>query len=244
MDWIEFRDRYSRFARFSKKEVWFLLVLVFVFAFIFSFDKWGVDVFDASAGFKNLVVSFVLVGVVVLIHHVVQRCVCVLFGFKPMHRVWWTALVLSLLVVFLSNGRLMLFLGSVFGIRMLDIQRLGWQTYGLNVKQQGLIAVSGNIALVLFAGLLKLLPVVSGSFVARLIEFSILFAFFNMLPIPPLDGGLMMIGSRLYFVFLFAALVGFLVFFGAGFLTALFLGLLSGVVAWLVFYWFFEKQYG
>jgi len=244
MDWIEFRDRYSRFARFSKKEAWYLLVLVFVFAFIFSFDMWGVGVFDASIGLKNLLVSFILVGIVVLVHHVVQRCVCVLFGFKPVHRIWWSGLVLSLFVVFLSNGRLMLFLGSVFGIRMLNIQRLGWQRYGLNVKQQGLIAVSGNIALVLFVGLLMLLPVVPGSFVARLIEFSVLFAFFNMLPLPPLDGGLMMLGSRLYFVFLFAALIGFLVFFSAGFLIALFLGLLSGVVAWLLFYWFFEKKHG
>lgn len=243
MNWIEFNNRCKRFLWFSKKEIWHLLVLLFFFAFIFSFNEWGAEVFSASAGLGNLLFALVVVCVVVLVHHFVQRVVCILFGFRPEHRVWWFGLALSLFLVFLTNGHVMFFFGSVFGIRMLEFQRIGWWRYGLNVKQQGLIAVSGNIGLILLIGLVKLLPVVSGSFFDRFVSFSILFVFFNMIPWPHSDGLLMLLGSRLYFAFLFGALIGFLVFFSAGFLTAVFLGLLLGMVAWIIFYWFFEKEW-
>lgn len=242
MDWIEFKDRFSRFGWLSKKEVLNVFLLVLIFAFILSFDQWGIDVFNASEGFSNLAVAFVLVGIVVLVHHLVQRIVCVLFGFQPVHKIWWPGLVFSLFLVIVSNGGLIIFLGSVFNLRMRDIQRIGWWRYGLNVKQQGLIAMSGNLALILLIGVLKLFS--SSVFVEQMVYFSILFVFFNMIPWPNSDGCLMMLGSRLYFVFLFAALVGFLVFLSAGFLTAAFLGVISGMIAWVLFYWFYEKKWG
>jgi hypothetical protein len=148
MNWIEFKDRFNRFGRFSKKEVLNVIILVLIFAFIFSFDMWGGTVFDASEGFKNLIISFILIGIVVLIHHYVQRFVCILFGFKPAHSIWWPGLVFSLLIAIFSNGSLLFFIGSVFKIKMKDIQRIGWQRYGLNVKQQGLIAMSGSYSLI------------------------------------------------------------------------------------------------
>ena len=83
-----------------------------------------------------------------------------------------------------------------------------------------------------------------GSFVDKMIVFSILFVFFNMIPWPHSDGCSMFLGSRLYFAFLGGALAGFLIFLSFGFLTALFLALVSGSIAWFVFYWFFEKEWG
>jgi hypothetical protein len=166
-----------------------------------------------------------------------------LFGFKPAHSIWWPGLVFSLLIAIFSNGSLLFFIGSVFKIKMKDIQRIGWQRYGLNVKQQGLIAMSGNIALIIFAGILKLFYTTPGSFVEKMIIFSVLFVFFNMIPWPHSDGCCMMLGSRLYFAFLVGFLIGFLYFFNAGFLTAAFLGVLTGMLAWFLFYWFFEKKW-
>ncbi|MBW2978624.1 hypothetical protein KY304_00765 [Candidatus Woesearchaeota archaeon] len=244
MNWIEFKDRFSRFGWFGKKEVYHLVLLVLAFAFIFSFDMWGGSVFDAQVGLKNLFVSFVLVGIVVLVHHFVQRIVCVLFGFRPFHSFWWPGLIISLFVAFISNGTLLFFMGSVFKIQMRDIHRLGWQRYGLNVKQQGLIAMSGNLALVLLIGFLKLFSAVPDSFLSRMIGFSILFILFNVIPWPHSDGFCMFFGSRLYFVFLLCALIGFLIFLTAGFLIAVFLGLVMGAIVWILFYWFFEKEWG
>jgi hypothetical protein len=125
---------------------------------------------------------------------------------------------------------------------MRDVQRIGWWRYGLNVKHQGLIAMSGNIALIIFAGILKLFYTTPGSFIERMIIFSVLFIFFNMIPWPHSDGCCMMLGSRLYFAFIVGFLIGFLFFFSAGFLTAAFLGVLTGMLAWFLFYWFFEKN--
>ncbi len=243
MNWIEFKDRFNRFGWFTKKEVWNVFLLVLAFAFIFSFDMWGGAVFDAQEGFMNLIIMFILVAIVVLVHHFVQRIVCVLFGFRPVHSIWWPGLIFSLLLIVLSNGMLLFFIGSVFRIQMRDVQRIGWLRYGLNVKQQGLIAMSGNVALILLIGFLKLFSVVPDSFMYNTIIFSILFVFFNMIPWPHSDGCCMLLGSRLYFAFLAGALIGFLIFFSAGFLTAAFLGIITGMVAWFVFYWFFEKHW-
>ncbi|MBN1645204.1 hypothetical protein JW851_04185 [Candidatus Woesearchaeota archaeon] len=241
MNWIEFKDRFNRFGWFTKKEIWGMFILVLCFAFVFSFDMRGDIIFDASVGFMNLLVCFVIVGIIVLIHHLVQRSVCIFFGFKPSHSVWWPGLILSLLVMFFSNGSLVFLMGSVFKIEMRDIQRVGWWRYGLNVKQQGIIAVSGNIVLILLAGLLKLSNVVPGSFLDKFIAFSVLFVLFNMIPWPHSDGCCMFLGSRLYFIFIAGAFIGFLVFLGAGFLTAIFLGLILGLISWIVFYWYFER---
>jgi len=242
MNWIEFKDRFNRFGWFSKKELWYVVLLVIIFSFIFSFTQWGTDVFDASAGIKNLFIAFCVVGIVVLVHHFVQRAICLLFGFKPNHRIWWPGIILSLLVLFLSNGRLMVFFGAVFSIAMHKAYRLGWHRYGLNLKQQGLIAVSGNIAVILLVCALRLMSV-SSAFWSNVAYFSVLFVFFNMLPIPPLDGGLMLLGSRLYFVFLFSALVGFIAFFSYGLITSLFMSILLGLVCWFIFYWYFERSW-
>jgi Zn-dependent protease len=242
MNWTECKDRCKRFLWFSRKEMRDVLILIFLFAFIFSFDQWGAEIFDFNVGLRNLFIAFVVVAIIVLVHHFSQRFVCILFFFNPLHRIWWFVLFLSLYFVFISKGLALIFFGSVFSIKMSNIHRLGWQRYGLNLKQQGLIAISGNIIVILFVALVKLLP--QSVFLDSIVLFGVLFAFFNMLPIPPLDGGLMLLGSRLYFVFLFGALVGFLLFFSAGFLTALFLGMLIGIISWAVFYWFFEKTWG
>ncbi|MBD3361743.1 hypothetical protein GF358_03045 [Candidatus Woesearchaeota archaeon] len=243
MNWIEFKDRCSRFLWFDKKEVLNVVILVLVFAFIFSFNMWGVDSFNAFEGFNNLVIAFVLVAVVVLLHHFVQRIMAILFGYEPVHKTWWPGLILSLLFVVFSNGNLMFYIGSVFNVKMREYQRIGWQRYGLNVKQQGLIAVFGNVAVLLLIGVLKLFTVVPDSFLYRMISFSIVFVFFNMIPWPHSDGLLMMLGSRLYFAFLAGFLIGFFVFLSSGFLMAAFLGLLTGIIAWFVFYWFFERKW-
>jgi len=242
MNWIEFKDRFNRFGWFSKKELWYVFLLVIIFSFIFSFTQWGADVFDASAGLTNWFVAFCAVGIVVLVHHFVQRVFCLLFGFKPQHRIWWTGIIASLLIMFLSNGRLVIFLGAVFSIGMHKAYRLGWHRYGLNLKQQGLTAVSGNIAVLLLVCILLFVSVVS-PFWKSVAYFGVLFVFFNMLPIPPLDGGLMLLGSRLYFVFLFSALVGFIVFLSYGLITSLFFALMLGIICWFIFYWYFERSW-
>jgi hypothetical protein len=243
MNWSEFSGRFSRFGWFSKKEWILVFVLVLAFAFIYSFTDWGTEVFSAGEGLQNLIVAFVAVAIVVLAHHFAQRAVCLLFGFRPEHRIWWAGFIISLFFAFVSNGKLLFFLGSAFSVLMHKTYRLGWHRYGLNLKQQGITAVSGNIAVIGLICLVKFVGVVPGSFLEKIVSFGILFVFFNMLPIPPLDGGLMLLGSRLYFVFLFGTLLGFLAFYSWGLLSALFFGLIVGLVAWFVFYWYFEKEW-
>lgn len=243
MNLTEFRDRFSRFGWFSKKEWILVFALVLAFAFIYSFTEWGTAAFNAGEGLQNWIVAFCAVAIVILVHHFVQRAVCLLFGFRPEHRIWWTGFFASLFFILVSNGRLMFFLGSSFAILMHKTYRLGWHRYGLNLKHQGISAISGNIAVIVLIGIIKLIGIAPGSFLEKIVSFGVLFVFCNMLPIPPLDGGLMLLGSRLYFAFFFGALIGFLAFFSWGFLSALFSGLVVGLIAWFIFYWYYERNW-
>src|SRR3990167_2997673 len=98
------RDKIRRYFWFSAVESRGFLLTVFVLSFVYSFDKWGTARFDVSAGLQNWLWGALLFGLIVFIHHAGQRIAALHFGFQPEHTVWWYGLLISVLLVILSNG--------------------------------------------------------------------------------------------------------------------------------------------
>ncbi len=243
--WHEYKDRINRYFWFNKIEIRDFLLLVLFFALIFSFDKRGGATFNLLDGLKNLVVSFILVAISVFIHHAVQRLAALYLGYRPEQRIWWLGVLIGLAVVIFSNGRIMVFAGSFLMIHMLTRQRLGKYRYGPSMKSFGYAAMLGPVANLLFAGILKAINMSIGSpLLDSFVGLNLLLAFYNAIPIPPLDGSRLVFGSRLGYVFFIGAMLAFLALFyvlALSIIACLVLAFLVGIVSWIVFYVLFER---
>jgi len=69
----------------------------------------------------------------------------------------------------------------------------------------------------------------------------LIYALCNLLPIPPLDGSRILFWSRLFYVFLFGSIAGYLVLVKLGIFSYIW-ALLIGGLAWLYFLVYHEMK--
>src|SRR3989344_5959608 len=60
---------------FTKKEITYLLVASIIAGFVFSFDEWGTEVFNLSAGLINLLKAVILVLIIYTVHTFSQKLI-------------------------------------------------------------------------------------------------------------------------------------------------------------------------
>jgi Zn-dependent protease len=153
------------------------------------------------------------------------------------------------MVVFLSTawGRpvWILLAGGVM-LQHLAGHRIGFFRYGLNYYEAGWISMSGPLSNLVLAVIFKAISgFINNSLISLAITFNLLFAFYNVLPIPPLDGSRMFFGSRLIyalsFFFVLAAVI--LLWVDIPIVIALVGAVLIALIGWLLYYIFIEKGF-
>lgn len=252
MSWRNFSDKVRRYTVFSLSELFEFVAMIVVFAFIYSFDKWGPgSQFNLGSGIQNYLYTIVLIASVVFVHNMAQRIVAVRNGFRAEHRLWWYGLLLGLLFVVVSNGKiwwLQLYFASGLYIHQLAVHRLGTFRYGPNIDTYAWIAACGPLANVLFAAAVKTLQFwspfpLNAVVVDDLFVLNLWFAFLNLLPIPPLDGSRIFFASRLWYAFSFGTLAGYVLLIQLLDEFSFIYALIIGGIVWLGFYIFFEKEW-
>ncbi len=240
----ELRDRIKHYFWFTPTEITGFLVSILVASFVYSFDHWGSPSFDFTQGLENWLSGIVLFTFIIFIHHGAQRITALNYGFRPEHNTWWYGLVGSLLLCVLTNGWLKWYAFSGTLIQVLPTQRLGRFRYGPNVQSFANVAAMGPVANVCAAAFVKTLSWIIPIplwFVDEWFTQNLLFAAWNMLPIPPLDGSRMLYASRLFYIFVFGALFGYVFLVGLGIYSFLF-AILLGLLAWFLFYYYVERD--
>ncbi|MEM4239713.1 MAG: hypothetical protein QXK08_00770 [Candidatus Woesearchaeota archaeon] len=238
MSWANYKDKVKRYFPFSKTEWNNFIVMVLAFAFFWSFTQWGETRFEFAAGIKNFLVAVIMVAIVVFVHHSAQRLYGIFFGYRIEHRIWWAGLLAGVLGVLLSNGKVIILAASAMQAHFLAVHRLGEHRYGPSLFPIGRVAFSGPVAAVVIGFLLQL---AAPALFAGLFEFSLLFALYCIIPIPPLDGVHVFAASRIYgFVFVFAifAMLAFLILYliaHISLLWSIMLALVIGFLCWLAF---------
>ena len=236
-------DKMRRFFWFSSVELRGFVLMIVVLGFVYSFDKWGVRSFDASVGVNNFLWGILLWGGIVFVHHATQRVVALHYGFLPEHSVWWYGLVWSVLLSLLSNGVIKWYAVCGMMIQMLPAHRLGRFRHGANVQTFANIAAYGPVANVCAAAFVKtlswIIPLPS-VFVDEWFTQNLIFAVWNILPFPPLDGSRMLYASRLFYVFVFSALFGYVLLVLLNVYSFVF-AVLIGMLAWFLFYYYVER---
>jgi Zn-dependent protease len=167
-------------------------------------------------------------------------------GFRAEHRIWWYGILIGLIAVALTNGKLTFLAATGFIVYLLPVHRLGAFRYGPNITTIAKIALAGPLANIIFSALIKSIEwagLLSPSISNKLFVLNISFAAWNLLPIPPLDGAKVFYNSRLTYVFVFGSIASyvFLVYFLN--IYSYIIALLAGCIIWLLYYIFFEKEF-
>jgi len=239
-------DKLKRYFAFSKEEWLSFFIVVIGMAVIYSWNDWGVESFDFSFGLKNLLIAIVLIAITVFVHHAGQRMMALSLGLRAEQKLWWYGILIGLILVVVTNGKIKFLAASGLVAYLLPIHRLGAFRYGPNLTTLSKIALAGPLANMFFSALVKSLEwvgLLSPYIGNKLFVLNIAFAAWNLLPIPPLDGSKVFYYSRLTYVFLFGSItsyvlmVYFLNFYS--YITAL----LIGAVVWLLYYLFFESKW-
>ncbi|RJQ20755.1 hypothetical protein C4580_03585 [Candidatus Woesearchaeota archaeon] len=229
-----FWDKWNRYGWFSHAEFIAFGIVSVALGMVLSWSLWGYEEFDVLTGLGNWLYWSVLAGVVVFVHHAGQRAWGLVTGFKLEHKVYVNGLVLSLLLMMLSQGRLKLLAVTSAEEKLVPIHRLGAFRHGENVATIAQITMAGPVACVVFAAVMGALGsagVLGVSVAKDVFWLALSFAAWNVLPVPGLDGAKIVYWNRFLYVWFVCSLAaywfvaGALGIFGLGFPLAVVVGL-------------------
>lgn len=238
-------DKVKRYFSFSKTETTSFVIVVAILALVASWSEFGYGTqADYVMGLKNWLYAVLLVGITVFVHHASQRLMALSLGFYAEQKLWWHGLIISLILVLLTNGYVKFLAATSTIIHLLPVHRLGAFRYGPNISSIMKISMAGPVGNIFFSAFVKSLEwanILPPAFAEQLFIMNLSFAAWNLLPIPPLDGSKLMYYSRLTYIFMAFSLISYAVMvYWLGVYSYIYAGLI-GIGAWLAFYIFIEK---
>jgi len=239
-------DKVKRYFWFSQEEWKSILITILALTFIIGFNDGRKTGAIDSFWFYNLFICLIVVVIVVLVHLAGQRIVGLDAGFRVEYKVWWYGIIIGLVMALVTRGNIWVILPGGILIHHLSIHRLGYFRYGTNTLAMAMTALAGPLANILLATFLKTLeiwfnvPVSSVLLLDKLIVFSWVYAIWSLVPIPPLNGALILFKSRLMYAFIFGTIGGYAVLVMFGIYSFIF-AFIIGAIFWLLFYILFER---
>ncbi len=242
---VDLGAKIREYYRFTHSELIGSIASILVLSFIISFREWGEDKFSLMIGLFNWFNAALIVTLVFIVYNFAQRIAGWSAGYNAEYKVWATGLLIGLLFAFVSRGKIWILLPGGILIHHLAGHRLGHFRYELNYFQHGMISVAGTVALITMAAFFKIVNAnINNSLLNKLIVFCVIFAIYDILPIPPLTGSRLFYGSRMVYAFMFCTIVvaGILLLLDINVLMAVFGSIAIGIICWLLYYIFFERK--
>ncbi len=239
---IEIAHRVQRFLRFSKQELSSIIILTLVTAFIFSFRDWGGTEFNFAIGLQNFITLIVVAAITILFKLSCQKIYGLSVGYKAEFKIWWTGLVLVLILAFITIGHVPLILAGTMVTALMVKQRLGEFRYGMAYEENAWVGLWGVYGCLILAILFSIgayyLP--ESYFFSKGVILTLIFAITSLIPIPQLDGLNIIWGTRFHYgLALFASLLAPLLLLShkinlvplkTGLILAIILGLIGGII--------------
>lgn len=204
-----FFDKLTRYSRIKPRELRAALITILVIAFAVSFRKWGIGrEVDIGYGLSNFLGALIIVAISFFGRLYVQKIVGLGADFQAEYKLWTFGALLTLILVFITNGKLwFLITGGVTVYAMLG-HRIGWVRYGLNHFGIGVVSLAGPIANIILAMIFRALhSVYQTELLYTGFILNIIWALWQIVPIPPTDGSRMFYGSRMVYMYGLAVVV-------------------------------------
>lgn len=167
---------------FTKQEIRDLLISIFILSLIFS-----------SFNLKMLPMTIFVIIVVFASHELSHKAIAQHYGCHAEYKIWFTGLFLGVLTALLGTGIIFAAPGAVY-ISPYTRSKFAFRVVHLTKREYGLMSLGGpaiNITLGLILVLLtKLIPnQIPIDLFMLTANVSFFLAFFNLIPLGPLDGG-------------------------------------------------------
>ena len=228
-------DKIKRYFIFSTDETRSFIVSATLLAVVYSWNDWGVTQFELASGLKNLLFAFALISLTLFVHHSGQRFSALAFGLRAEQKLWWYGSLIALILVMVSDGTIKLLAATSTLAFILPAHRLGAFRYGPGLSVIMKVVIAGPLFNLLFACLIKLTEPLIGNLAHELFLLNVAFAWWNLLPIPPLDGSKIFYWSRSAYLLLFTAISAYLALIHFANYSSALLGILIGLCAWAFF---------
>ncbi len=167
----------------DRDEMLNIVVSIIVLGFIFTFRG-----FDNLAYLKqNLVPNTILVSIAFLAHELAHRETARRLGFFARYELWGIGVFISLFLSLATNGEIGF--ASLGAVVIYPISDLWGVSRPLTRRDNMLISIAGPLTNIILgiAGIL-LYYIYPSPYIGRFSFLNLWLAFFNLLPIPPLDG--------------------------------------------------------
>ncbi|PIO00327.1 site-2 protease family protein [archaeon CG10_big_fil_rev_8_21_14_0_10_43_11] len=179
---------------FTITELRDIAISVFVLGLLFSFgvnkETWNELILYYLGATFVLGVSFVL-------HELGHKFVAQSYGAHANYTLWWSGLLISLLVGVASGGRLIFFAPGFVLISSSLASRFGFGQTFLREEEVGKISVAGPLTNIILLFLFKLFsPVLPFELWTQMVILNAWLALFNLIPVPPLDGSKVFVWRR------------------------------------------------
>jgi hypothetical protein len=219
---------FLKYGLFSIKEIIYLIVTALIFGFIFSFRDTSVETYTFARYISNIITFSLFSLAALTILQLGHRGMAVHLGYIPTYKPWGMGLGINVFLSFISTGYIVFLSPGGFELKEKEGLHIGKKFTGIVFKEKAYIVFFGLLALVIYSGILKLLPmseglIRQGTIVAliigaySLLPIDLLFSIFHK-KIPASNGTILLFGKRAFAVFT-------VVFFIAAFLSNIYLSI-------------------
>jgi hypothetical protein len=241
-------------------DIYSVIAVILALAFGFSYKFEGPATLDNWFG--TFIIVLILVAISILVHELAHKVVATKFMADVKPQIWFSGIIIMLLVLFVSNGAIVftaIWAVSIIPLRLFRSNRT-WPHLG--PREGAVIALAGLLANLGLAVVAKLLVPTFGDLATKLMVINLSIALFNLIPFftvlpvlaiqrfretklnsPYIEGEFIFFGSRTGWVFLLVfalVLSGGLLVFGAT--ASVFLALVLALVLFVAWHYFFEPE--
>ncbi|MEK6967196.1 MAG: hypothetical protein AABX51_01040 [Nanoarchaeota archaeon] len=195
----------------SKEELEAFIVAVISMTVIVAFND-GRPTFEWGHWLYNFLISALVVFVAALVFISAQRVMAFWWGYRAELKIFFPGLGIGLLLTLMTFGTFpwLWWLGTHgIQVHMLEAQRLGYFRYITRIWDVAIIAMMGPISLIflaLFFRFFYFLP--NTEILQQAVKITLIYAFYQMLPIPPLAGHNILFASRWVYFLLLGTIIG------------------------------------
>ncbi len=240
-------DLIKRNYSFSADEIKGIGITAFVIGFMFSYREWGIEKFDLLYGLRNLVSSILIVALVLLFYLSAEKIIAIIKGYRVEFQTWMYGIIIALIITFVSRGYLVLAFAGSMMLYQAGGLRLGKFRYAWSYKDLGYISLVGPISALLLATVFKFLMLIplQTILLKKALLISIMIAFWNMIPIPPLNGSNVFFHSRtIWFLsFVGIAVASAFLYFYTSILLAIISGLIMALIGAALWFIYVEERF-
>lgn len=192
---------------FTLAEIRDLVISALVLGLVFSIALKGFEFLSWTTAFNNYLIALAIIAPTLLLHEFAHKFLAQKYGCKAHYVLWPIGAILAMVITFITAGRIIFAALGAVVISTSYHTRLGYRFIGLTTHELGKISAAGPIINIVLAIVSYILMSINPIIFTIAVQINLIIAFFNCLPVPPLDGAKIFGWSKVIWAGLLATVI-------------------------------------